>query len=180
MKKTLITKAALIIILSMTAFFAGCREKENGGNQGGGNATPAPSEGFVFMFRNAEIRMNDDIEPILAVIGAPRDIFESPSCVFEDGGMDKIFFYPGVEINTYPLGGKDYVLSVVFKDDGVSTVEGVYLGMDYNAMTSAMGKGYAKDNEQYTYVKGESNLIILFEDGGIISIKYGLVNLPTM
>ena len=67
--------------------------------------------------------MNEDASAVVEELGEADDYFESESCAFE--GLDKVYTYPGFTLNTYPVDDKDYVLSVVFRDDTVSTDEGI-------------------------------------------------------
>lgn len=63
--------------------------------------------------------MNEKAAPILEKLGEPMEYFEAESCAFE--GLDKIYTYSGFELHTYEMKGTDYVASVMFLDDSVST-----------------------------------------------------------
>ena len=56
-----------------------------------------------------------------SVLGEPMHYFEAPSCAFE--GMDKIYSYSGFEFTTYTKDNVDYIASIVFLDDTVTTRE---------------------------------------------------------
>ena len=83
-------------------------------------------KGYAFISKDVVIEMDEEAAPIIEALGEPLSYFEAASCAFE--GLDKIYTYSGFEINTYPGKDKDYISSVILKDDSVTTVEGVAIG----------------------------------------------------
>ncbi len=79
------------------------------------------TKGYAFIYNGVSVTMDADAAPIIEKLGEPASYFEAASCAFE--GLDKMYTYSGFEIDTYPVGDKDYVSSVILKDDSVSTAE---------------------------------------------------------
>ena len=54
-------------------------------------------------------------------------------------GIDKIYTYNSFELDTYPLDGEDFISSVLFKDDTVTTMEGIGIGDSVEKLTETYG-----------------------------------------
>ena len=143
--------------------------EDNGETGNGGQEASA----FVFTSNGVEVRMNAEADPIVEAMGEPVSTFEAPSCAFQ--GTDYIYTYDGFQINTYPLNDVNYVSSVVFMSDAVSTPEGLEIGKTKDDMIAAYGEDYTEEYDQYTYTRGDSQLVVLIEDGYISSIEYQAV-----
>ena len=59
-------------------------------------------------------------------------------------------------------------------DDSVKTVEGIYLGETVDKMIALYGEADKQNFETYTYYRGDSLLIFMFEDGELVSVEYSL------
>ena len=162
----------LFFLFSILFFLAACSSE---------NEAAAPvetgaraEEGFYFAYKNEKVYMDGDITDALARIGEPRSVYEEPSCAFD--GIDKIFRYPGFDIYTYPEKEKDFIHQIYFRDDSVSTAEGIFIGGSYEEMVSAYGSGYEREQSQYAYADGRTRLQFILSDGGIIeAITYRLI-----
>jgi len=137
---------------------------------------PAVPEAYFFKAGNLEVRMGWSAVPVVDALGEPLNYFEAPSCAFE--GLDKIFYYSGFELFTYPVDGEDFISSVNLTDDSVTTAEGVYLGMKYEKMVDAYGEGFIQNFGQYMYELGDSTLSFLIENGVITVITYNYTDVP--
>ncbi len=127
-------------------------------------------EGYYFEYNGVEMAINDRAEPILEKLGEPMNYFEAPSCAFE--GMDKIYSYPGFDLQTYTKGDDEYVYSILFLDDSVTTREGIGLNATLKQITEAYGNDYENTHNQYTYYDGNCRLSFLLENDGVISVEY--------
>ena len=190
MKKTMFTMVLMTAALSM----AGC-----GSGSGAGSTTAAKTEavettaaessqaaettaeasesakeaeitGFTFVAGDTVSAMNADAAPILEGLGEWENYAETTSCAFK--GLDKTYSYPGFDLYTYPLNGKDNVNSVYFVDDTVSTPEGIHIGSTKEEMEAAYGTDYEEEFGAYTYTKDQSRLQFLVTDGVIDSVEY--------
>ena len=188
MKKTMFTMVLMTAALSM----AGC-----GSGSGAGSTTAAKTEAVEttaaessqaaettaeasesakeaeitgFTFVAGDTAMNADAAPILEGLGEWENYAETTSCAFK--GLDKTYSYPGFDLYTYPLNGKDNVNSVYFVDDTVSTPEGIHIGSTKEEMEAAYGTDYEEEFGAYTYTKDQSRLQFLVTDGVIDSVEY--------
>lgn len=175
---------ALALCLALLAGCGGNNSSQTGNN---GNAAGNQSQNsgdtdsgenqaadlFVFTSNGVEVKMNAEADPIVEALGEPISTFDAPSCAFQ--GTDFIYTYDGFQLNTYPLNDVNYVSSVVFTSDAVSTPEGLEIGGTKDDMIAAYGEDYTEEYDQYTYTRGDSQLVVLFEDGYISSIEYQAV-----
>lgn len=181
-------KKILLLIMVMMLAFTGCGgQKQDNDNTNQNNETnesntsgdssdasqQGHTQGYVFEYNGVTIPMNVDAAPILENLGESMDYFEAPSCAFQ--GLDKIFYYSGFELNTYPQGNKDYVSSVNILDDTVTTKEGLYLGASLEEVIDVYGDNYTEENGFYTYTKGDSKLTFVVENDVVESITYTAV-----
>ena len=98
------------------------------------------------------------------------DSFEAPSCAFK--GLEKNYTYNGFELHTYELSGVDYVASIVFLDDSVSTKEGIALNSDLKDVLKLYGNKYTKKSNSYTYLLDKSKISFIIENNKVTSIEY--------
>lgn len=185
MKHNVKKLSALFLALMLCfALLAGCggnggnnqtddNSSTNGQNSGETGDENQEASLFVFTSNGVEIKMNAEADPIVEALGEPVSTFEAPSCAFQ--GTDYIYTYDGFQINTYPLNDVNYVSSVVFMSDAVSTPEGLEIGKTKDDMIAAYGEDYTEEYDQYTYTRGDSQLVVLIEDGYISSIEYQAV-----
>lgn len=127
-------------------------------------------KGYVFTYNDATIEMDADAAPLIEKLGEPASYFEAASCAFE--GLDKMYTYNGFEIDTYPMGDKDYVSSLILKDDSVSTAEGICIGDTLEKLQAAYGSEGEEDGGMIVYVKDGMKLCFIMQGQEIISIEY--------
>lgn len=125
---------------------------------------------YPFVYNDVTIHMNTEAAQVIEALGESQDYFEAPSCAFQ--GLDKIYYYSGIELNTYPLDGVDYISSINLIDDSVSTMKGIYLGSSLEDVTTAYGDDFTEDMGLYTYTLGETELTFLVEDNAVTAITY--------
>lgn len=172
-----------LLLMVLTLLLTGCGGGENAskGSEDNKNGSmpvesvknPVDKEepmGYVFKYNNVIIAMNEKAVPILDKLGEPMDYFEAESCAFE--GLDKIYTYSGFELHTYEMDGVDYVQSVIFLDDSISTKEGIYLYCSLDDVLLKYGDNYTKNLGLYTYELDKSKISFLVENDEIVSIEY--------
>lgn len=137
-----------------------------------GNVTDQSSEtdGYVFESNGVSIAVDGEAEAYISGLGEPLSYFESPSCAF--GDLDKIYTYSGFELDTYSLEGVDYVSAVIFKDDSVSTPEGISIGDSVDKVKELYGEPESEESTIISYVKGKTKLCFLVQDGSVVSVEY--------
>ena len=84
------------------------------------------NKGYLFVYNDILIEIDALANPIIEKLGEANSYFEAPSCAFE--GIDKMYTYNSFEIDTYPMNDNDYVSAIIFKDDTITTNEGVGIG----------------------------------------------------
>lgn len=162
-------KRIISLILALAALL--CLTACGGGDAG--ETTPAAAEGYKFTYNGTEIAMKADAAPILAKLGEPKSYTEETSCAFT--GLDKTYYFGGFYMTTYPDGDKDYVYSVWFADDSVTTQEGVYIGATQAEVEKAYGADSFNGSNAYVLTKGESTLSIMLTDGTVSGIRYDAI-----
>lgn len=127
-------------------------------------------KGYLFTYKGVTIGMDEDAAAIVAALGEPQSYFEAASCAFE--GLDKIYTYSGFELDTYPTDGADYVSAVIFKDDSVSTAEGVVIGDTKEKVEQTYGVPASTTDSLSVYEKDGMELRFIFSGTDVVSIEY--------
>lgn len=127
-------------------------------------------KGYVFTYNDVSVGMDVDAAPIVEKLGEPVSYFEAASCAFE--GLDKMYTYNGFELDTYPVGDKDYVSSVILKDDSVSTAEGICIGDSIEKLKQAYDGEGEESGGMLVYSKDGMKLCFIMQGEFIISIEY--------
>lgn len=126
--------------------------------------------GYVFSYNGVDIAVDADAALVVDALGEPDSYFEAASCAFE--GLDKVYTYASFEIETYPQGDKDYISSIVFKDDSVTTKEGICIGDSASKLADAYGSEGAEEVGKIVYEKDGMELCFIVDGDSIVSIEY--------
>jgi len=185
----IITVLALVAVGAVVAAFSldsnkGNIDNANAGDNGGGSknhtggnrqngGVTQEKEGYYFEYKGIKIGINDEAAPILEALGEPMHYFEAPSCAFE--GMDKIYSYSGFEFTTYTKNNKDYIASLFFLDDTVTTREGITLNATLDDIVAAYGSDYEQNFNEYSYSDGNCVLSFILENGKVVSVEYSMI-----
>lgn len=127
-------------------------------------------KGYAFIYQDVVIEIDAEAAPILEELGEANSYFEAASCAFN--GLDKMYTYSSFELDTYPVDDKDYVSVVLFKDDSITTAEGVSIGDPVEKLTEVYGEDQEKENGMIVYKKDGMKLCFVAKGGSIISIEY--------
>lgn len=145
-------------------------------NQAGGALPPAPSDvqpaagGYTFTAGSTKIVLGENINSYLPSLGEASNVFEAPSCAFE--GIDKIYYFPGFIVNTFPQGENDLVYALTFEDDSVETEEGAYLGMTSDEIKAIYGESQGTQANVLSYKKGGMELNFIIDADKVIDVTY--------
>ncbi len=126
--------------------------------------------GYVFVYNDIMIEIDSPAESVLTQLGEANSYFEAPSCAFD--GIDKIYTYNSFELDTYPSEGEDFISSVLFKDDSITTMEGIGIGDPVEKLTETYGEKSIEENGMTVYSKDDMKLCFIIEEGIISSIEY--------
>ncbi len=181
-RRFIMKKWKLVMISAVLALsFAACGgETETGANGGESEVADSKNEesskeeavkGFVFVYQGVTVSIDAQAAPIMDALGDPVSYFEAASCAFE--GLDKMYTYNSVEIDTYPdEKGVDRISNIILKDDMVETPEGVSLFETKADMIAAYGENYKEENGLLVYEKDGMRLCFILDGDEIISIEY--------
>lgn len=139
-------------------------------NTGSTEAAVAEYKGYALIYNGVAIEIDADAAPIVEQLGEPDSYFEAPSCAFE--GIDKIYAYGSIELDTYPMEQKDYVSTIVFKDDIITTTEGIGIGDTVEKMESVYGTSWTDADGMAVYEKDGMKLCFILEGDHILSVEY--------
>ena len=129
----------------------------------------AEAKGYTYIYNDVVVEIDADAALVVEQLGEPLSYFEAPSCAFE--GIDKIYTYSSFEIETYPMEGKDFVSMVTFKDDSITTPEGVAIGDSVDKVKEVYGE-CAEDGGMMVYEKDDMKLCFIVKDGAVVSVEY--------
>lgn len=184
-------KKTAVLILAAALLLAGCGSNakviegevktQDGGDTAEAKETAEGEDGEDggeetshkgYVFRDGDIVMEMDAEagPVLEQLGEPNSYFEAPSCAFE--GVDKMYTYGSFELDTYPMGDKDYISAVIFKDDSITTPEGVGIGDSREKLMEAYGGEGTEELGMTVYRKDDMKLCFIFQGDSIASVEY--------
>jgi|GEM_PF-3302466 len=127
--------------------------------------------GYAFGYNGYNILTGSNAADLISALGTPSAEFASESCAFL--GMDYIYYYPGVQFTTFsPDGVNNYILSITFDDDSVSTDEGAKLGMTVGQITNIYGAPSTAGEIKISYKNSGMSLNFMFEDDVVFDITY--------
>jgi hypothetical protein len=149
-------------------------QKAPADNDKGSQPGPDTPDGFAFTYKGINLYpgMKWD-EAAAAGLGEPISYFEAKSCVFE--GIDRMYTYPGFEVDTSPDGtGGNSVTTVYLLDDSVTTPKGAYIGCSKSLVEKLYGESFSPEENSKSYERGGTELKFVLKDETVVSICYSL------
>lgn len=161
MKKTLyrilIFAAALLLLTSCSG---------GGGGEGGPSYDP-----LTFTLPDGtEIAIDENAMAFIGTLGTPLNYETSTSCI--SYGLDKVYTYDGLEIQTYPQRDFDFVYSIKLTSDKYSTEEGIRIGSAKSEVIEAYGNPDNQTAYGMTFYRSGMELRISIRSGKVSSIQY--------
>ena len=101
-----------------------------------------------------------------------QSVFTVPSCALE--GTDNVYSYGTFEVTAFSEGGGESIYSIYLFDPNVATNEGLAVGDSRDKAVEIYGDGYTDNNGEYTYKKGDTLLVIVFQNDMVLSIDFRL------
>jgi len=136
----------------------------------------AITNGFYLAIGGGQIFLNQDIIAVIDLLGEAGHVIQTPSCAFD--GYDRQFFYANVIIDTYPVGDRDFVRIIRFRNDGITTTNGIRAGQStWDDVLAAYGNNYTQNFGHFTFTQAGTTLTFEIdeEDGSVTNIFYALV-----
>ncbi|MBE6535870.1 MAG: hypothetical protein E7677_04535 [Ruminococcaceae bacterium] len=134
------------------------------------NGNKTDKEELYVEYKNVKIVMGADADEIIDALGEPIDSYEIGDC----GGLGAqvLYSYPSLDVYVLESKSGDVIDAISFRDDIVTTNEGVYIGMDINEAKELLGEPDGETDKQLDYKKGDFTVSVLFADGAVSAISY--------
>ena len=172
-----------IIWIGISCFFImGCSSEQKEENTGisttvtpietieNSNLEQKIQNGYSFLYNEIEFVVDMPAKEVLEQLGEYKNYFEAPSCAIES--MIRTYSYGSFEIDTYELDGTEYIASIFFKDDTITTKEGAFLFMSEKQLFELYGTDYIEEAGVLVYSKDNMKLKFVVSEGEISSIQY--------
>ena len=162
MKKFRVIICAVLAILAVLSFSACEKDTTEGASS---------ENSFYATYKGVKIVMGADADGIIEALGEAQERKEIGDC----GGLGAqvLYTYPSVEI--YVLESKtdgNIIDQISFRDDIITTPEGVYIGMGIAEAKTALGDPDSEASSSFEYENGDHVLVITHSDGKVKKIDY--------
>lgn len=157
MKKIKLISAILIAAMLLVAMTA-CKDGKN------------EDSSLYVEYNGVKIVMGAEADEIIEKLGEPIDRTEMGDC----GGLGAQvrYSYPSLDVYVLETKSGNTIDEISFRDDIVTTSEGVYIGMDIKSAKAALGEPESEDDRQLEYARGDFSLIVTYKDGVVDGIYY--------
>ena len=159
---------AILMAISMLAVFAGC-DPIHGDSTGGSN-NPGATEGFSYTL--AGVKLTPGAAFPKDQLPEPASVYTVPSCAIE--GMDNVYNYTTVEVTAFQDSNGEVIYSIFILDANTPTPEGLFIGDALSQAEALYGTDYQRQDNQITYTKGNTLLVMLLQNDFINTIEYRL------
>jgi len=156
---------ALLCVLSLAA----CNGDEAKETEGGSENSAGVS--FYMTYNNVKIELGADADKVIDALGEPQKKTENGNC----GGLGTQYKYSYPSIDIYVLESTDgnaVIDQITFRDDLVSTSEGVSIGSTLAEAKKALGEPTSSTSSALLYTKGQYNLKLGIDGDLITEINY--------
>lgn len=131
----------------------------------------ATGEAYAFSFSGVQLIPGAAFDA--SKLPAATSTYQVPSCALE--GTDNVYNYDTFEVTAFNDGKSEYIYSIYFIDPNLTTPEGLALGDTLDKAVSLYGSDYTQADTAYTYESAGTQLILILQDGSIVSIEYRMV-----
>ena len=166
-----ITKRILLIIAVCCLIFSLAACDSGKGNTGDDN-TDAKSEesavvNYFVNYNGAKITLGGAADAVISALGEPQSKSELGNC----GGLGAQVKYTYTSVYVYVLetDSGNTVDQIEFRDDLVSTPEGVSIGMKKSDVVAKCGEATTASANSLTYTNGKLNLSVGFDANGTVN-----------
>ncbi len=155
---------ALILALACLVCFAACGEDD-------GDKKDGAFDSFYISYNDVTLKLGDRADGVLEELGEAQSVTEIGNC----GGLGSQVKYSYASIDLYVLevtGGDSIIDQITFRDDIVTTPEGVYLGMSLDEAKELLGEPTSETDKAALYSDGTYTLKLSIVSGVITEINY--------
>ncbi|MBE6577116.1 MAG: hypothetical protein E7653_03155 [Ruminococcaceae bacterium] len=179
MKILRIIIALLLVAICILSCVACEKDSDTSADSGSPSSTKKDNEdkdsdGTVKMYvkyNDVKIAIGAKADSIIEALGEPQSKTEIGDC----GGLGAQvkYVYPSIEV--YVLESKtegNIIDQITFRDDIVSTPEGVCIGATVSEAKEALGKPTSETEKALLYTSGKYTLKLSISDGAVSEINY--------
>lgn len=157
---------AVVAVLSLLTFSA-CNEETPE------NTEQATADGVAYYveYRGQKITMGAKSDSIIAGLGEYQDKKEIGDC----GGLGAQVKYSYPSVDVYVLESKtngNVIDEISFRDDAITTPEGVYIGMSVAEAKEKLGTPTKESDTVIEYAGSKFVLVLTVADGKVNKIDY--------
>ncbi len=174
--KTLKIIISLLLVTLCVFFCVACDGgKDNSADRGGsssGNGDKNDGEVKLYVdYNDIRIKLGAKADDVIEALGEPQSRTEIGDC----GGLGAQvrYVYPSIEV--YVLESKtdgNIIDQITFRDDVVSTPEGVCIGTSLADAKEALGEPTSETAKALLYTSGKYTLKLSISDGSVSEINY--------
>lgn len=165
MKKRLL---AVLTIAAMVFCFTGCSSSDSKETTNASESNATKSK-YYFEASGTKVYLGDNGDDTIKALGEAKSTFTAVSCAFE--GEDHMYLYDSYQVTISTVNGKEVVTAISLTNDMTATPEGVKIGSNDAAVTSAYGIS-SDSTGNYQLTDGNTTLGIVVKDDEVISINY--------
>ncbi|MBO7310167.1 MAG: hypothetical protein J6U86_02095 [Clostridia bacterium] len=166
-------KRIICALLSMLCIFTvvSCNKQEEAEDTQKQANTADDSVSYYVEYNGVRIELGASADEIINALGEYKDKREIGDC----GGLGSQVKYSYSSFEVYVLESKangNVIDQITFRDDLLSTPEGVYIGMSVADAKAKLGEPTASKDASIEYVDGSKLLMLGIKDGVVSEIDY--------
>lgn len=127
---------------------------------------------YTFLFQDETVTPGKRLPEAVAQAASRED--QVTTCV--GSGTETIYQYDGFDITVHNSGSTEYVYSVFFLSEIVSTREGIVIGDTAEKVQEIYGDPQDQGGLTWIYSDGDTNLIFLLSDETVVGIEYRMAD----
>ena len=135
-------------------------------------STDAVADEGVYSFKTEGVELVPGEAFDASKLPEPQSTFTVPSCALE--GTDNVYSYGTYEVTAYNEGEGEHIYSIYLFDANIATNEGLSVGDSKDKVIEIYGDNYSDNNGEVTYKKGDTLLVIVFQNDMVLSIDFRL------
>ena len=155
---------ALLLLLVLAFALVACGEEETPKEEG-------KAEIYTLTYKGTNLTLGADANGVLSALGAYQSKTEIGDC----GGLGAQvkYSYPSFYVYVLESDAKGNIIDqITFRDDVVTTPEGVYIGMSAEQAKQKLGEPSAQSDTALEYQKDSFLLRLVIKDGAVEQIDY--------